>query len=134
MIEYNHFIKVFYRDVDQMGIVYYARYLEYFEEARTELLGSLDLSVSLIEDKGIQLPVIVSHCEYIAGAKLEDKLLVRTSIRQMPKASLTIEYSVKNSISHQKIVTGFTKHAFIDKEGTPKRVPKFILDKFKVHY
>ena len=91
MIYYDHNIKVYYRDVDQMGIVYNTRYLEYFEEARTELLGSLDLSVSLIEDKGIQLPVIVSHCEYIAGAKLEDKLLVRTSIREIPKASPTID-------------------------------------------
>ena len=40
MIKHDHFIKVYYRDVDQMGIVYYTRYLEYFEEARTELLDS----------------------------------------------------------------------------------------------
>ena len=64
MFKYNHLIKVYYRDVDQMGIVYYTRYLEYFEEARTELLDSLGLTISLIEERGIHLPVIASHCDY----------------------------------------------------------------------
>ena len=67
MFKYNHLIKVYYRDVDQMGIVYYTRYLEYFEEARTELLDSLGLTISLIEGRGIQLPVIASHCDYKRG-------------------------------------------------------------------
>ena len=84
MFKYNHLIKVYYRDVDQMGIVYYTRYLEYFEEARTELLDSLGLTISLIEDRGIQLPVIASHCDYGKGAKLEDKLVIETSIAEIP--------------------------------------------------
>ena len=33
MIEYFHSIKVYYRDIDKMGIVYYSRYFEYFEES-----------------------------------------------------------------------------------------------------
>ena len=49
MIRHDHVIKVYYRDIDQMGIVYYSRYLEYFEEARTELLVSLGLDVPSIE-------------------------------------------------------------------------------------
>ena len=134
MINHNHLIKVYYRDVDQMGIVYYTRYLEYFEEARTELLNKLGLNISLIEDKGFQLPVIVSHCDYMSGAKLEDELIIKTSIRDIPKATLTIDYSVKNSVSLQTMVVGFTKHAFIDKGGTPKRAPKFILDKLKTMF
>ena len=68
MIQYNHPVKVYYKDVDQMGIVYYSRYYEYFEEARTELLNSIGLDVTSIENKGIQLPVIESHCEYSKGA------------------------------------------------------------------
>ena len=134
MINHNHLIKVYYRDVDQMGIVYYTRYLEYFEEARTELLNKLDLNISSIEDKGFQLPVIVSHCEYMSGAKLEDELIIKTSIKNIPKARLTIDYSVENRVLSQPIVVGFTKHAFTDRRGTPKRTPKFILDKLKTNF
>ena len=51
MISFDHRVKIFYKDVDQMGIVYYSRYFEYFEEARTELLSSLGLGVTDVEKK-----------------------------------------------------------------------------------
>ena len=134
MVKYNHLIKVYYRDVDQMGIVYYTRYLEYFEEARTELLDSLGLTISIIENKGIQLPVIVSHCEYKKGAELEDELLIEASIVEIPKAKLNINYNVLDKVSNKLLVTGYTRHAFTDNFGNPKRAPKFILDKVKIHF
>ena len=88
MIYYDHNIKVYYRDVDQMGIVYNTRYLEYFEESRTELLSSIGLSVSKIERSGITLPVVSSYCKYFRGAKFEQNLIVRSEIRTTPKAKL----------------------------------------------
>ena len=134
MYKYNHLTKVYYRDVDQMGIVYYTRYLEYFEEARTELLDSLGLTISFIEDRGIQLPVIASHCDYKRGAKLEDKLVIEASIAEIPKVKLNINYYIFDKGSNKQLVTGYTRHAFTDKFGNPKRAPKFILDKIKIHF
>ena len=49
MIQFEYLTKVYYKDVDQMGIVYYSRYYEYFEAARTELLKSLGIHVTVIE-------------------------------------------------------------------------------------
>ena len=134
MFKYNHLTKVYYRDVDQMGIVYYTRYLEYFEEARTELLDSLGLTISLIEDRGFQLPVIASHCDYKRGAKLEDKLIIEASIAEIPKVKLNINYNIFDKVSNKQLVTGYTRHAFTDQLGNPKRVPKFILDKIIIHF
>ena len=134
MFKYNHLIKVYYRDVDQMGIVYYTRYLEYFEEARTELLDSLGFTISLIEDRGIKLPVIASYCDYRRGAKLEDKLVIEASIAEIPKAKLNINYNILDKDSNKQLVKGYTRHAFTDKFGNPKRVPNFILDEIKIHF
>ena len=134
MYKYNHLTKVYYRDVDQMGIVYYTRYLEYFEEARTELLDSLGLTISFIENRGLQLPVIASHCDYKRGAKLEDKLVIEASIAEIPKVKLDINYYIFDKGSNKQLVTGYTRHAFTDKFGNPKRAPKFILDKIKSHF
>ncbi len=53
MIRYDHPIKVYYKDIDQMGIVYYSRYFEFFEEARTEMLSSIGLDYSNVEDVAI---------------------------------------------------------------------------------
>ena len=56
MTYYNHSIKVFYRDVDKMGIVYYSRYFEYFEEGRTEMLKSIGIKAVLIGEVLMKQP------------------------------------------------------------------------------
>ena len=134
MIKNDHVIKIYYRDVDQMGIVYYSRYLEYFEEARTELLVSLGLDVPSIEKEGIKLPVVTSHCDYKKGARLEEELRIETFIDKTPKATLLINYKISNNASGEINVTGYTKHAFIDNESHPIRVPNFIKDKLAKYF
>ena len=128
MIKYDHPIKIYYKDVDQMGIVYYSRYYEYFEEARTELLASIGLNVMEVEKRGIALPVISSHCDYKRGAKFEQNILVKASIDSKPRSKLHIDYFV--FIDNQKdfIVSGYTEHAFVNKRGQAVRAPKMILD------
>ena len=128
MFKYNHLTKVYYRDVDQMGIVYYSRYYEYFEEARTELLSSIGLDVAEVEKGGITLPVISSHCDYKKGAKFEQNILVRASIDSRPKSKLHIDYFVFIENEKDYIVNGYTEHAFVNKRGQAVRVPKMILD------
>ncbi len=134
MIQYDHNVKVYYKDVDQMGIVYYSRYFEFFEEARTELLNSIGLDVTTIENEGIQLPVITSHCDYKKGAVFEQSLIVETFISDIPKAKLKIHYSVRSQNSDQVLVKGYTVHAFIKKMGSPSRIPDFILKTIQRHF
>ena len=101
MIIYDHPVKIFYKDVDQMGIVYYSRYFEYFEEARTELLASVGLGVTEVEKKGIMLPVISSHCDYLRGARFEQNIIIQASISSTPRSRLHIDYSVCSIVNIQ---------------------------------
>ena len=128
MIQYDHPIKIYYKDVDQMGIVYYSRYYEYFEEARTELLESIGLDVTNVEKSGITLPVISSHCEYNKGAKFEQNILVKASIESKPKSKLHIDYIVFIENEKDFIVSGYTEHAFVNNNGKAVRAPKIISD------
>ena len=128
MIKYDHHIKIYYKDVDQMGIVYYSRYYEYFEEARTELLESIGLDVTNVEKSGITLPVISSHCEYNKGAKFEQNILVKASIKSKPKSKLHIDYFVFIENEKDFIVSGYTEHAFVNNNGKAVRAPKIISD------
>ena len=128
MIKYDHHIKIYYKDVDQMGVVYYSRYYEYFEEARTELLASIGLDVTEVEKRGITLPVISSHCDYKRGAKFEQNIVVKTSITSKPKSKLHIDYFVFIANEKDFIVSGYTEHAFVNKRGQAVRAPKMILD------
>ena len=99
MISFDYNIKVYYKDIDKMGVVYYTRYLEYFEAARTEMLKSIGLIVTDIENKGFFLPVVSAHCDYKQGANFE----------------------LKDDIL---LASGYTIHGFIDHHGKAKRPPK----------
>ena len=126
MIIYNHPIKVYYKDIDQMGIVYYSRYFEYFEEARTEMLSSIGLDYSNIEENGSMLPVIEAHCEYIKGATFSQDLIVKTYIRELPKVKIKFEYKICPAGSDEILLTGYTVHACTNLKGKPVKMPKYI--------
>jgi acyl-CoA thioester hydrolase len=55
--------RVPYADTDQMGVVYYANYLVYFERLRNELVRAGGRSYRQWEEDGITLPVIEAHCD-----------------------------------------------------------------------
>ena len=126
MIRYDHPIKVYYKDIDQMGIVYYSRYFEYFEEARTEMLSSIGLDYSNIEENGAMLPVIEAHCEYKKGATFSQDLIVKTYIRELPKVKIKFEYKICPAGSDEILLTGYTVHACTNLKGKPVKMPKYI--------
>ena len=126
MIRYDHPIKVYYKDIDQMGIVYYSRYFEYFEEARTEMLSSIGLDYSNIEENGAMLPVIEAHCEYKKGAMFSQDIIVKTYIRELPKVKIKFEYKICPAGSDEILLTGYTVHACTNLKGKPVKMPKYI--------
>ena len=132
MKDHIHQKKVYYKDVDKMGIVYYSRYLEYFEESRTELLSSLGLKVSDIEKLGIILPVISCHCEFKKGARFEDIILVRSWIEERPRSTLKILYEAILNKTNDLLVKGYTIHAFVNSNWKAVKPSNKILEKIEV--
>ena len=122
---------MYYKDVDKMGIVYYSRYLEYFEESRTELLLSHSICVTELEKKGIMLPVISSHCDYKKGAQFEDIILIKSWIEKNPRSTMRIFYEASLKKTNTLIATGYTIHAFINEKWKVIRPPDIILNILK---
>src|SRR5580704_3993106 len=72
-------VRVRYAENDQMGIVYYANYLVWFEIGRVELLRSLGLAYSQLEtDHECILPVVEATCRYRSPARYDDEILIET--------------------------------------------------------
>jgi len=134
VITYDYITKIYYKDIDQMGVVYYSRYFEFFEQARTEMLKGIDLIVTDIEKEGYYLPVVSATADYKEGARFEDKIIIRTMIKKLPQARMKIDYEVYRKTDNRLLVTGHTVHGFIDKEGKPKRPPKFLLDRLSSEF
>jgi acyl-CoA thioester hydrolase len=124
MIKHTTDIRVRYADTDQMKFVYYAKYFEYFEQGRSDLLRDIGLPYPQIEAMGLFLPVIEAHAKYRKAARYDDLLHVVTYFREMPVARIRLEYEVLRDGEAEPIVEGYTIHTFVNAAtGKPTRAP-----------
>jgi acyl-CoA thioester hydrolase len=116
-----HEIRVIFGDTDQMGVVYYANYLRFFESARAAYWRDLGKSYRDLEAWGVALPVVEAHCNYRRPAHYEDLLTVDLGISEVRGASLRFVYRVLRGA--ELIADGYTRHAVIGTDGRPRALP-----------
>ncbi|PIS44167.1 MAG: acyl-CoA thioesterase, partial [Ignavibacteria bacterium CG08_land_8_20_14_0_20_37_9] len=92
MLKHISTIRVRYADTDKMQFVYNGKYLEYFEVGRTELLRSLGLPYSEVEEQGYQLPVVEASVKYKSPAHYDDLLEIETMVKELPDPKFRIHY------------------------------------------
>ncbi len=124
-------VRVRYADTDQMRFVYHAKYLEYFEQGRSDLLRELGIPYPAIEAKGFYLPVIEAHARYIRSARYDDLLEVRTIVNEEPGVRIKLAYEIRRQGEADVLVEGYTIHSFVRAgSGRPSRPPQEIVDVF----
>ena len=129
MIEGRTELRVRYAETDMMGIVYHANYLAWFEVGRTELLRSHGIAYRTLEDAGFRLPVLEVQARYHRPALYDDIVTIVSRMKEQPSVRLRIDYEV--FASGEKLVTGHTLHAFINREGAPVRPPAVFAEKMR---
>jgi acyl-CoA thioester hydrolase len=86
---------VYYEDTDAGGVVYYANYLRFVERGRTEALHLAGIDhVDLMERYGIWFVARRAMVDYLKPGRLDDILVVRTSVREMRNTSLLMRQEV----------------------------------------
>ncbi|MBI0059837.1 tol-pal system-associated acyl-CoA thioesterase [Gilliamella apis] len=96
MKQFNWNARVYYEDTDAGGVVYHARYLAFFERARTEMLRQLDISQQKLLQEGIAFVVKKMDISYDFPARLDDMLTISTKIEQIRKASIIFKQTILN--------------------------------------
>jgi acyl-CoA thioester hydrolase len=122
-------IRVRYADTDQVKFVYYSKYLEYFEQGRSDLLREVGMPYPETEKMGYFLPVVESYVKYHQPARYDDLYEVNTVLREMPAVLIRIEYEVLRSDDSANIAEGHTVHCIVDAAtGKPVRAPKVFVE------
>lgn len=119
----NTTLRVRYAETDQMGVVYYANYLVWFEVARTDLLRQLGWSYREMEEAGVVLPVIEVECRYRRPARYDDEMEIRTEGRVTSPVRMEFQYEVRVKGAADVIASGRTAHAAVGRDGRPCRLP-----------
>jgi acyl-CoA thioester hydrolase len=116
-------VRVRYAETDQMGIVYHANYLVWFEIGRVELLRSRGLPYRELEERdGCYIVVTRASATFHAPARYDDLLTIRTRIKRLNSRLVEFEYEVLDETG-KRIATGETAHLVTDREGKPRRLP-----------
>ena len=120
--------RVIYGDTDQMGVVYYANYLRYFEHARNELFRARGGTYRAFEEQGLMLPVVEALVNYRAPARYDDLLVIGAEISSASRVRLTFQYEVRRQGEPEVLCSGHTVHACLTTAGKPARLPQHIVE------
>lgn len=106
-----------YAETDQMGMVYYANYLVWFECARSEWLRSLGKTYAALESEGVYLPVRRCEIEYRQPARYDRLTAVRARVTALTPVRVQFAYEVLDVETGARLAEGMTVHAFVDAKG-----------------
>lgn len=118
---YSALARVWFSDTDAQGIVYYGRYLPYFDHARTEYhrhLGHLAI-------EGGEFVMRASQVEYHAPAQFDDLLECFVRISRIGRTSVTYECAAQRVPDDELMVTATQTMVLVDLERRkPMAIPE----------
>jgi len=123
-------VKIYYHHTDCGGVVYYAKYLEFLEEARTERLSEKGILIKELSKQGTLFVVSRQEIDYKLPAFYADTLAIDTRIANISRASIEFDYEVKNQDS-QTVAIAKTILVCVDKSLKPKSIPQEIRQKLQ---
>jgi acyl-CoA thioester hydrolase len=121
-------LRVNYSETDQMGVVYHANYLIWFDRARTELMRETGLSYKELEQQGVYLAVSEVKVRYRAAARYDDLILIRCWVRELASRRVTFGYAVERPATGELLATGETALVSLTHQHTVTRIPAHVLD------
>ena len=130
-LEHTVTARVRYGETDQMGVVYHANYLSFFEVARTELIRLRGVAYSALEEGGLRLMVTEAAMQYHSPGRYDDVLAITTRLAESGPARVRFDYEVRREGEEEVLVTGHTVLASIGEDGRPCRLPAALREIFE---
>ena len=115
-------VRVRYAETDQMGVVYYANYLVWFEVGRSELMRQRGLDYKQMEiETGCLMAVVEANARYKAPARYDEELIVETTVTGVRGPVVRFSYRVLRAADGALLCEGETVHVVVGRDM--KRCP-----------
>lgn len=136
--------RVRYQESDQMGVVYHANYLNWFEIGRTEMIRELGFAYRDMEEAGALLPVVDLELSYRSPARYDDVVHVFTRMTAFSPLRIHYEYEVRrltaeehedldllrveeaSGLPGELLVSGVTRHVWVSRDWKASRLDKSV--------
>ena len=125
-------IRVRYAETDQMGVVYHANYLVWFEVGRVELIRKMGLSYKEMEAQaGCMIAVVEATARYRSPARYDDELVIETRLTAVRSSVIRFAYRVLRDGA--VLCEGQTVHVVVDHEMKKARLPAKYAERFAAY-
>ncbi|MDO8489613.1 MAG: thioesterase family protein [Candidatus Omnitrophota bacterium] len=115
--------RIYYHHTDCGGVVYYANYLKFLEEARTEYFELKNASIKQLADAGTMFVVARQEIDYKCPAKYGDELDIQTQVGAMTGVRIEFLHEIYNQ-DKKIIVKAKTILVCVDKTLKPQAIPE----------
>lgn len=115
MYEHSTTVRVRYAETDQMDIVYYGNYAQYFEVGRAECIRELGFTYKKMEEMGVRMPVVAMEARFLRPAHYDDLITIKTQLRELPKKHEISFYHEVYNERKKLLTTGKVVLFFIDR-------------------
>lgn len=119
---FRYEIRVRYQETDQMGVVYHANYLNWFEIGRTELIREMGMPYRTLEAKGLLLPVTEAELRFLQPARYDDSITILTQVAEF--STLRLRFANEIYRNDELLVSGGTRHVWVNRDFKPVRIDK----------
>lgn len=112
---YEH--KIQYYETDQMQVVHHSNYIRWFEEARSELLGTYNVGYDHLEKMGIICPIMSVQAKYKSMSRYPEVVQIKVSVMEYNGVKCIMSFMVRDKMTGEIRCIGESKHCFIDEQG-----------------
>ncbi|HEY1249801.1 MAG TPA: thioesterase family protein [Thermoanaerobaculia bacterium] len=120
-------LRVRYSETDQMGIVYHANYLVWFEIGRTEWCRAAGYPYADMERAGFFIPVTRVEGTFRRSSSYDDPITILTHMSRLSSRGCTFAYAIRDP-REALLAEGATDHVFTDADGRACRGSPAILE------
>jgi acyl-CoA thioester hydrolase len=122
---YSALARVGFSDTDAQGVVYYGRYMPFFDLARVEYARHLGLAIHALGER--QLVMRAVDVEYHAPARFDDLLEVFVRTKRIGRTSVTTAYAAYRRDDDTLLCAAEQTLVFVEvAERRPTTVPEFL--------
>ena len=124
-------VRVRYAETDQMGVVYHANYLVWFEIGRVEFIRQTGLDYAAMEREGAAIAVVEARARYKCPARYDDELLIRTTLVGVRGPVVRFRYEVVRAADEVLLCEGETTHIVVGRDMKKRELPAKYAERFR---
>jgi acyl-CoA thioester hydrolase len=124
-------VRVRYAETDQMGVVYHANYLVWFEIGRVEFIRHMGLDYRSMEaEEGALIAVVEATARYKAPARYDDELIVRTWLAAVRGPVVRFRYRIVRAADEVVLCEGETVQIVVGRDMKKREMPEKYAERF----